>query len=210
MVGWFYFFEILGIISFSTSGAMLAIKKQFDIFGVVVLAITTALGGGVIRDIILGINPPSMFRDFTYSLVALLIALIVFVIAYFRKNVLNEKLDKIEKILNLSDAIGLGVFVVTGVNTSLINGFGDNFFLAIFVGLITGIGGGILRDIMVGQIPFVLHKKIYAVAALAGAVLYYTLFEFGMEKEIAAEISIFMTIIIRMAATHYKWNLPRV
>ena len=210
MEQWFYFLEMLGIVSFSISGAILAIKKHFDIFGVVVLGITTALGGGVIRDIILGIHPPGMFQDFSYSLVALFVSILVFLIAYFKKNVLKERLDKIERVLNWSDAVGLGVFVVTGVNTSLINGFEDNFFLAIFVGLITGIGGGILRDIMVVQVPFVLHKRIYAVAAVTGAALYYTLYQYGMETELAAGISIFMTITIRITATHYRLDLPRV
>lgn len=210
MEQWFYFLEILGTVSFSISGAILAIKKHFDIFGVVVLGITTALGGGVIRDVILGVHPPNMFRDFSYSFVALLVSVLVFLLAYFKKNVLKEKLDKIERVLNWSDAVGLGVFVVTGVNTSFINGFGDNFFLVVFVGLMTGIGGGILRDIMVIQVPFVLHKRIYAVAAITGAALYYILYQYGMEAEVAAGISIFMTITIRITATYYRLDLPRV
>lgn len=210
MEQWFYFLEILGTVSFSISGAILAIKKHFDIFGVVVLGITTALGGGVIRDVILGVHPPNMFRDFSYSFVALFVSVLVFLLAYFKKNVLKEKLDKIERVLNWSDAVGLGVFVVTGVNTSFINGFGDNFFLVVFVGLMTGIGGGILRDIMVIQVPFVLHKRIYAVAAITGAALYYILYQYGMEAEVAAGISIFMTITIRITATYYRLDLPRV
>ena len=112
--------------------------------------------------------------------------------------------------VNFFDAIGLGVFAVTGTNTAIVNGFSDNAFLAIFVGVITGIGGGMLRDILAGKVPFVLYKDIYASAAIVGAIIYYYMYILKFSPILAVTSAILITILIRLLATFYHLSLPRI
>lgn len=202
--------ELIGIIAFAISGAIVGIKKRFDIFGVIVLGVITAVGGGALRDIILGILPPAMFKNSIYVLVAFLTS----VIAFFAGAVATVKFKKnkqfFKDMVNFFDAIGLGVFAVTGTNTAIVNGFSDNAFLAIFVGVITGIGGGMLRDILAGKVPFVLYKDIYASAAIVGAIIYYYMYTFKFNPILAVTSAILITILIRLLATFYHLSLPRI
>ena len=165
--------ELIGIIAFAISGAIVGIKKRFDIFGIIVLGVITAVGGGALRDIILGILPPAMFKNSIYVLVAFLTSVIAFGAGAVARVKFKKNKEFFKDMVNFFDAIGLGVFAVTGTNTAIVNGFSDNAFLAIFVGVITGIGGGMLRDILAGKVPFVLYKDIYASAAIVGAIIYY-------------------------------------
>jgi uncharacterized membrane protein YeiH len=112
--------------------------------------------------------------------------------------------------VNLFDAIGLGVFAVTGTNTAIVNGFAHNAFLSIFVGVITGIGGGMIRDILAGEIPFVLYKDIYASAAIIGASSYYCLYSLNVNNCISVTFTIFITILIRLLASYYHLGLPKI
>lgn len=201
--------EIIGTIAFAISGAIVAIKKNMDIFGVLVLGVTTAVGGGMIRDILLGVLPPTMFRKSVYVIVAVITTLIVFLVMYFLQGKINRYSKRVDRFINVFDAVGLGVFVVAGVNTAGNNGFGELAFLSIFVGVVTGIGGGILRDILAGRIPVVLHKQVYAVAAIVGAsVYYYTCDWIGTNA--AMIVGLLMTITLRMLATYFEWNLPKI
>ena len=170
---WFYILEIIGTISFAVSGAMIAIKKKVDIFGVLFLGIITAFGGGLMRDITLGNLPPAMFRNTKYLLFATLASLIVFFTASLFKNkyIQNELL--IDTINNIFDAIGLGAFSVIGAQLTIQLYGNASTFLIIVMGMITGIGGGILRDLLVREIPFVLKKRVYAVASILGAGTYF-------------------------------------
>jgi len=202
--------EIIGIVAFAISGAMIAIDKDLDVFGVIVLGVTTALGGGIIRDIILGINPPIMFTSVAYAALAAVSALCVFMYSYFNYKYIDGKRTFFDNALNIFDAIGLGVFVVLGINTAISAGFVNNVFLILFVGVLTGIGGGMLRDIMVSDIPFVLRKRIYALACIVGGGVYIFLLERSVNNDIAILIGIFTTILIRMLSRKYKWSLPRV
>ena len=159
--------EILGTVAFSVSGAMTAIRKKMDILGVVVLGVVTAVGGGIIRDLLLGITPPAAFQNPVYVAWATVTALLAFVLARHTWSEKNRHL--FELLLNLVDSLGLGLFAVIGVRTAIDCGYGDNGFLSIFVGVLTGVGGGMLRDTMAGEVPKIFRKRIYALAALAGA-----------------------------------------
>ncbi len=198
----------IGVVAFGISGAMVAIKKRADPFGVVFLAVITTTGGGITRDILLGIQPPAIFIDYTYALYAAITALIVFTVAHINKDLYCSKTDVIDSINNIFDALGLGVFVVIGTQTAIDYGFAQNAFLTVTVGVITGIGGGFLRDIMVGEIPFVLKKHIYVLAAFTGSIVFYFMYINSISYTISAFLSAGITFAIRMLATHFKWNLP--
>ncbi len=201
--------EWIGTAAFAVSGAMVAIDKKTDIFGVLLLAVFTALGGGTVRDILIGHFPPRMFSNGQYVLLAIFCALVVFVVARIFKERYVAMEREIEHINVVFDAIGLGVFAVSGASIGMEAGFGDNLLLVVSLGTITGIGGGMLRDVMLQEIPFVLKKHIYAVAAIAGALTYYLLIHAGMSQTISYSAGWTATFVLRMLAMYYKWNLPR-
>lgn len=202
--------EIIGIIAFAISGAMVAIEKELDIFGVIVLGVTTALGGGVIRDLILSINPPTMFVSSNYAALAALSSLVIFIFSYYNYKYIQKNRKFFDTALNVFDSVGLGVFVVLGINTAIYSGYSENNFLLMFIGVITGIGGGILRDIMVKDIPFVLRKRIYALAAILGGGVYLILLKNGLNSNASLISGIIITILIRILSKKYEWSLPRV
>jgi len=199
-------FEILGTVAFAVSGAFVAIGKKMDIFGVAVLGLTTALGGGVIRDLILGVTPPVMFRTPSYAFLAVVTAVIVFIPAVRR--FLTARQALYDRVLLLFDSVGLGVFTVVGVQAAHGAGFAGNLFLQIFVGTLTGVGGGILRDVMAQHTPYVFSKHVYASASLAGALLCAILWRFigGAPALIAGAA---LTFLLRLCAAHFRWSLPR-
>ncbi len=205
----FFIVEIIGTVAFACSGAMVAIRKHLDLLGVVVLGVITAVGGGMLRDLLIGINPPSLFVNPVYVMAAFISVVILFLIVKF-KRMSMEVLSSAayDRIMSFLDAIGLGAFTVVGIDTAIASGFGQYRFLIIFLGVITGVGGGILRDIMAGEIPAVLRRHIYACASLAGAFCYVYLMEWGSDN-IALIVSALLVVVIRVLARHYKWNLPR-
>lgn len=200
--------ELIGAAAFAVSGAMAAIKRHADIFGVLFLGVITALGGGVIRDVLLGQLPPKMFVSYWYLLAAVLASLIVFFDAYIRKEKYFANKDKLSEINNIFDAVGLGVFTISGMNTAM--GVSDNVILILTLGVITGVGGGMLRDMMINKMPKVLRKRVYAVASLLGGGVYYGLFALGVHETIAAVSGMVVIIALRVLATVYKWNLPAI
>lgn len=205
-----FIMEIIGTVAFASSGALVGIRKNMDIFGVIVLGITTAVGGGCIRDLILGIHPPKMFQNFSYVGAAILTSCILFFVIYRKKELLDSKfMAGYEQIMNTMDAIGLGIFTVTGIRTAMNTDEASGIFLLIFVGVVTGIGGGMLRDVMSGETPFVLVKHVYALASLTGAVLYIILITY-IDEIAAVMLSAGTTIAIRLLAAKYRWNLPRI
>lgn len=183
--GIFSFCEAVGTAAFAVSGAMVAVDRGTDIFGVLLMAVFTALGGGTLRDVLIGYFPPRMFTNFHYVLLACLCALVVFVIArvYKERYVAREKM--IEQINNVFDAVGLGVFAVSGARIGMEAGFADNMFLTTFLGATTAIGGGMLRDVLLREMPFVLKKRVYAVAAILGALGYALLLRAGVGEIMA-------------------------
>ncbi len=205
----FFFIEMVGTVAFACSGAMVAIKKELDLLGVIVLGVTTAVGGGMIRDLLIGCTPPALFVDPIYVLTAFASVMILFCAMRSRRMPMSVlEAPAYEGIFNLLDAIGLGAFTVVGIDTAIEAGFASYHFLMIFLGVITGVGGGILRDIMAGQTPAVLKKHVYACASIAGAVCYVALLQvIGMDA--AMMVSAVLVVVIRVLARHYKWNLPR-
>lgn len=198
----------MGVIAFAVSGAMVAISKHTDAFGVIVLAVITATGGGIIRDILLGIFPPKAFTDRSYVLIAVVTALVVYLIAFLFKDLYCRNSHMLDSINNIVDALGLGIFAVTGTQAAIDYGFAQNGFLSILIGMITGIGGGFLRDIMVKEIPFVLRKRIYALAALAGSLIFYVLYMHNFNYTVSVTVATSFTFVLRLLATHFKWNIP--
>jgi uncharacterized membrane protein YeiH len=204
----FFFIEVIGTIAFASSGAMVAIKKQLDLLGVIVLGVTTAVGGGMLRDIIIGNVPPALFKDPIYVLLAFITVMLLFIIVRLNQKILDGRsIETYEKVMNIFDAIGLGAFTVIGIDTAVLSGYGDYHFLIIFLGVITGVGGGILRDIMAGQTPYVLRKHIYACASIVGAILYAWLLNY-IDGNIAMLIGACSVVLIRLMATHFCWDLP--
>ena len=205
-----YIFELIGTVAFASSGAMVGIRKNMDIFGVNMLGIMTAVGGGCIRDIILGITPPKMFQNFSYVGASILISCILFSVFYVNQRLLASRfLERYERIMMSLDAIGLGVFTVMGIRTAIGISCEENIFLLIFVGTVTGIGGGMLRDIMAGMTPFVFVKHVYAIASILGAVSYIILRNYFRDI-VSVFIGAAVVIIIRLLAAHFHWNLPRI
>ena len=167
--------ELVGTVAFALSGAVMAVQRRMDIFGVLVLGVCTAVGGGVIRDILLGITPPNTFRNPVYALVAALASSLIFFVGKSEPEIIISNRIQNLSLFNFFDAMGLGIFTVIGINTAIGAGYGDNAFLQMFVGVTTGVGGGILRDMLAGVTPLVLRKQIYASASFVGAALYLSL-----------------------------------
>ena len=201
--------EWIGTAAFAVSGAMIAVDKGTDIFGVMVLAVVTALGGGTLRDMFIGHFPPRMFSSSNYVMLACACALAVFAFAriYKERYLAREKL--VEQVNNVFDAIGLGVFAVSGARSGVEAGFGGNTFLVTFLGMITAVGGGMLRDVLIKEIPFVLKKRIYAVAAIAGALCYALMVENGLSTVWAYSAGWAVTTALRLLATVFRWDLPK-
>lgn len=192
--------EIIGIVAFAISGVTVAFEEKMDIFGVAILGLTASVGGGMIRDLILGSNPPLVFKDPTYAIVAVITSLICF-IKPIRKYVKPNS-----PVVILFDSIGLGIFTVVGVTTSL-SLFPENTFLSIFVGVLTGTGGGVLRDIFARKTPAIFIKNFYATAALIGAIICSLLLKVA-PMNIAMFIGAIVIIILRILAAKYRWKLP--
>ena len=200
--------ELTGTIAFACSGALVGIRKKLDLLGVIVLGVITAVGGGMFRDILIGNVPPALFRNPVYAGVAVLAAIALFFTVQSKRMLKTfTQIEQYNQIFNSLDAIGLGAFTVVGVDTAIASNIDNYFFLTIFVGVITGVGGGILRDIMVCEIPSILKEHIYACASLAGALLYATTWQI-FKPDIAMITSALIVIGIRMLARHYDWNLP--
>lgn len=199
--------EIMGTVAFSVSGAVTGMRKGMDIFGVTILGLITAVGGGVIRDLILGITPPMTFRNPQYALVSIITSIVIFCFAYFK--IIKHKVVVYNKLLFLMDAVGLGIFTVVGVQTAFMLSDSYGIFLLIFVGVITGVGGGVIRDIMARDMPYVFVKHIYASASVVGAIVCCGLWDF-LSPQYAMIIGAGAVFIIRCISAYFKWSLPNV
>lgn len=205
----FFIIEMIGTAAFACSGGMTAIRKGLDLLGIIVLGVTTAVGGGMLRDLIIGIHPPALFVKPVYVSAAFVSVFVLFIIVRFHKISLAVlESERYEAVMNFLDAIGLGAFTVVGIDTAIEAGFGEYRFLMIFLGTLTGVGGGILRDMMAGQTPAVLKKHVYACASIAGAVCYVGLLNV-MDNDPAMVVSALLVVLIRILARKYKWNLPK-
>jgi len=187
---------------------MVAMQKRTDLFGVVTLGVLTATGGGMFRDVFMGRFPPAAFVNSTYVALAALVSLLTFLFVLRNRDYYLSHLERVDAINNIFDAFGLGAFTVTGAQIAISAGHGDNLFFSVFLGVVTGTGGGLLRDMMVGEIPFILTKHIYAVASIAGGLVYCLLARLGYDTA-AAIVTILLVFGLRLFSSRYHWNLPK-
>jgi uncharacterized membrane protein YeiH len=203
----FFIFEIIGVVAFSLSGALTAMKKEMDIFGACVLGMTTAIGGGIIRDLILGVTPPVSFVNPLHATIGLGVAALTYlpkIQKFFARN--KHRVQALS--LMVADSVGLGVFTVVGVNACFENIPNPNAFTAIFLGVITGVGGGVLRDVFSMNLPKIFVKHFYACASIAGAIVaYFAHIYFGVL--IASISGAIVVITLRFLASFLRWNLPK-
>ena len=200
-------FELIGVVAFAMSGVLVGIEYGFDIFGIFVLSFLTALGGGLFRDLILGNHPPVCFTHFSYIIcVAVTVVVFLIFLKIFDTKLGRGDIEKIKILITFFDAVGLGVFCVTGTAFAMQMGFSDNMLLCVVSGLITSIVGGMLRDVLANRKPVVLRKEIYAVAAIIGAVIYY-LIEPVIGITAATYLVAFLVLVIRMYSVRHKINM---
>lgn len=203
-------FEYIGVAAFAICGAMAGIDRGADIFGVLFVAVITALGGGVIRDMMLGHLPPRMFSSFGYIGVAIFFGLAVFLDAYIRTEKYRQHQEELDSLVNIFDALGLAVFTVSGMDMAIAQCGLENPVLLVLLGMTTGVGGGMVRDVLIDVMPAVLRKRIYAVASMAGGIVYYLLLWLGVPAFLSAIAAMIVIFTLRILATVYKWNLPKV
>ncbi len=201
-----FIIEIIGTIAFAISGATVAIQKKMDIFGVCILGMTTAVGGGIIRDLILGKTPPNAFQRPVYALIAIAVS-ILFFLPFVRKAA--EKNRKFyDNFLFQTDSLGLAAFTVVGIEAAYLAIPDANPFLAIFVGVTTGVGGGVMRDVFSNSMPYIFVKHFYATASMIGAIVTVIIWHFAGQRY-AMIGGIIVVVVLRELANRFKWNLPR-
>ena len=194
-----YLLDLIGTAAFAASGAWLGVRRHMDLFGVLVLGLVTAVGGGTLRDLLLGDIPPFSLQDETYLYVAIAAALVVFIN--------RERFKAFAKPLLYLDAIGLGTFVVIGTTKAL--DFELGFLGAVLMGVMTATAGGVIRDVLANQVPLILRREIYASACLVGGVLLVLLEQADVARPVAALLAASSGIVIRVLAIHYNWSLPK-
>ncbi len=194
------FLDILGTIAFAISGVLTAMNKRMDAFGILIIALITSIGGGTLRDVLIGKTPVTWMQDQVFPMV-------VFGTAIFAV-LFRSKLKYFRRSLFLFDTIGIGLYTVTGVQISL--AFGLDPLICVILGTVSACFGGVLRDILCNEIPIIFHKEIYATACIAGAAAYLIFNEFNMSQTLAMVFSGAIIIIIRILAVVFKWQLPRL
>ena len=195
----FVVIEFIGTFAFALSGIRLASAKHFDVFGAWIVGMATAIGGGTFRDLMLGVNPFWM----TNSIYFICCGLAVLWVMAYGKYLIRQK-----NTLFIFDTIGLALFNVIGIEKTLNMGF--PYWTAITMGTITGAAGGVIRDVFINEVPLIFRKEIYALACVAGGLIYILGVRLGMSAEINALLSSFMVIFIRVLAVKYHWVLPRL
>ena len=189
--------DFIGTLAFAISGIRLASAKRFDLFGAYVVGVTTAIGGGTLRDLMLGQSPFWMTNPF--YLVCSAIALL-WVMA-FRRMLVRQN-----NTWFLFDTIGLALFTVTGIEKTITAGL--PFWTAIIMGTITGAGGGVFRDVFINEVPLIFRKEIYALACVIGGIAYFICYKFGLESIVSGLICGFVVMLMRFLAVKYKLHLP--
>ena len=193
--------DLFGTMAFAVTGAFKAIEHKADIVGIIILATITGVAGGTMRDIILGHFPPHSISDPNYVIITTITGVTLFF--------LYPKMQKHWNLFLKFDALGLGVFTAIGA-TLAYQLFGMNFLAMVLAGMLTAVGGGILRDMFVNEIPMVFVKELYASASFLGVVVFFIILETGFQIEVATIGSIVVTTVLRLVAMKYNWNLPKV
>ncbi|SFC98050.1 trimeric intracellular cation channel family protein [Streptomyces aidingensis] len=193
--------DLAGIFVFAISGALLAVRKNFDVIGIAVLAFATGLGGGIFRDLVIGAVPPAAFRDLGYFLTPLLTSVLVIF--------LHPQVERINRAVQIFDAAGLGFFCVVG--TIKAHEYGLGSFAAAALGVATAAGGGVVRDVLANEVPLLLRwdREIYAVPAMVGAGSVALLLHYDAFGDLTMALCVLLAFGLRLAALHYGWRAPR-
>ncbi|MFJ8596664.1 trimeric intracellular cation channel family protein [Streptomyces sp. NPDC093598] len=193
--------DLIGIFVFAISGALLAVRKNFDVFGMAVLAEVTALGGGLFRDLVIGAVPPAAFTDLGYFLTPLLATLLVFF--------LHPQVERIQVAVNVFDAAGLGLFCVAGTIKAYEYGLG--LTASAGLGLTTAVGGGVLRDVLANEVPSLLRwdRDLYAVPAIVGSALAALCIRYDALNPLTSGCAVITAFVLRLLAMRYHWRAPR-
>lgn len=203
-------FDIMGTLSFAVSGALVGIKRKMDIFGVTVLAIVTATGGGILRDIIVGHLPPQAFLNPCYVALSAAAGLVCFSVMCFHPRLPNKIAAAYDMVMFCFDTLGVAAFTVDGVAVATVEGYGDNLFLMVFLGVITGVGGGVIRDVLASRVPEIFKKHVYALASVLGAVVTGILALYGIDEQTGILCGFAAIVLLRIFAARFRWNLPKV
>ncbi|MGQ4415251.1 trimeric intracellular cation channel family protein [Streptomyces sp. SAS_269] len=193
--------DVIGIFVFAISGALLAVRKNFDIFGIAVLAEVTALGGGLFRDVVIGAVPPAAFTDLGYFLTPLFATLVVFF--------LHPHVERIQAAVLVFDAAGLGLFCVSG--TTKAYSYGLNLTASATLGLATAVGGGVLRDVLANEVPSLLRwdSDLYAVPAVVGATMVALCIRYDALTPLTSGLAVVTAFVLRLLAMRFHWRAPR-
>lgn len=191
--------DYMGTLAFAISGALKAVRREMDVFGLIVLAVVTAIGGGTIRDVMLGLRP-FWFTDANYILLSLVAAFAVFA--------LYRSVSRRESALLWFDAVGLGAFTVIGASKAMLHGLG--LVPTVVLACLTGIGGGLIRDVLAADVPVVLRKEVYASASILGAALYWGLAQYAVPGWVNMLVTTVLVTTVRLLSVHYGVALPRV
>lgn len=193
--------DVIGIFVFAISGALLAVRKNFDVFGMAVLAEVTALGGGLLRDLIIGAVPPAAFTDLGFFVTPLLATVVVFF--------LHPHVERIQAAVLVFDAAGLGLFCVTGTTKAYSHGLG--LTASATLGLATAVGGGVLRDVLANEVPSLLRwdRDLYAVPAIVGATMVVLCIRFDALTSLTSGLAAATAFVLRLLAMKFHWRAPR-
>ncbi|CAM1340538.1 trimeric intracellular cation channel family protein [Tenacibaculum aestuarii] len=195
-----YVIDIAGTFAFAISGALVAIRKKFDVFGVLIIAFVTAVGGGMTRDVLINAHPINWIGDINYIWIILTAVVVTFL---FR-----SKIAPLRKTMFLFDTIGISVFTLIGVQKGL--SFDLHPFVALVMGMSSAVMGGVIRDVLTNEIPLIFHREIYASACLAGGMVYLLLHPLNINEDLLFVISASIIVVIRTIAVQYKLELPRI
>lgn len=196
-----YAVDLAGTLLFGIEGASAAIAGNLDLLGLMVLAFATALGGGIIRDLLIGAVPPNALRDWRYSAMAFTGAAVVFFLNRYVQSIPAD-------VLMVLDAAGLSLFAIAGTEKALLHNMSP--LIAVLLGGITGVGGGTIRDVLLARVPTVLHADVYATAALAGAATMVLCRKLGLSPAWSAFLGGSVCFLLRVVSVWRHWNLPRV
>lgn len=191
--------DLVGVFIFALSGGLVGVRKRLDLIGLIVLSGAAGLGGGVVRDILIGATPPSGVSDWKLMTVCILAAICTFF--------LHPEMSRIARLVRILDAAGLALFCVTGAVKALEYGMGDT--TAVFVGVLTAVGGGLIRDVMVGQVPEVLRRELYAVPALIGSSIVVCAHQFGHLNALFLWAGVLVAFSVRIVAVILDLNAPQ-
>ena len=202
-----FFLEVIGTIAFAFAGALVAIDNDLDLFGIECMAVMTACGGGMTRDIILGNTPPMMFRNPVYVTMAVITGFLTVII--YHKFIQSRHKDRILDMISILDALGLAIFTIVGMDLAMQLGF-EGAFLICAMGVLTAVGGGLLRDVMGNVKPVILTKEVYATSSMIGSVFYYYALQTSLSPLIATIIALAIIFGLRMWTIIKHINLPVV